>query len=447
MTCRRLPALLVGLLPLAAFASWQTTLVDGATENTGTTVALDAAGTAHVAYYSSAGLKYARRDSSGWSVTVLDAWTGPHNRGPSLALDSLDRPCIAYYRGTPWLARWTGSDWQHEEIDPDSSGDYISLVFDSLGYPQVAYNKRIGLFDSQLKYARRDGTGWHPELVDGTASGYDCVLRFGSAGLPVVVDCESWSSGALFSRARTDSGWTRTTLLSADASQSFLALGPAGELRVSYYWTGGEDYDLRFAWLDGDSWRFELVDHGQQPYKRGWDNCIAVDRQGTCHVSYHCHNECELRYAWGRPGNWSVEVVDTVGLWNLTSSVALDSGGRAWIAYCDEDEGDALYVAVRDDPVGVEQTPEYGARPFGQVPSDGSIANCPTICHGVLRIASRLTADGRQPGLLDASGRKVMNLQPGANDVSHLAPGVYFLRPASGLERPASGVRKVVITR
>ncbi|MFO7675597.1 MAG: T9SS type A sorting domain-containing protein [bacterium] len=30
--------------------------------------------------------------------------------------------------------------------------------------------------------------------------------------------------------------------------------------------------------------------------------------------------------------------------------------------------------------------------------------------------------------LLDASGRKVMELQPGDNDVRHLAPGVYFVR-------------------
>jgi hypothetical protein len=49
--------------------------------------------------------------------------------------------------------------------------------------------------------------------------------------------------------------------------------------------------------------------------------------------------------------------------------------------------------------------------------------------------------------LLDASGRKVMDLRPGPNDVSRLAPGVYFVRQASGVEREASGVNKVVVTR
>ena len=45
------------------------------------------------------------------------------------------------------------------------------------------------------------------------------------------------------------------------------------------------------------------------------------------------------------------------------------------------------------------------------------------------------------------SGRKVMVLLPGANDVRHLAPGVYFVREASGVKREASSVRKVVVTR
>jgi YVTN family beta-propeller protein len=46
--------------------------------------------------------------------------------------------------------------------------------------------------------------------------------------------------------------------------------------------------------------------------------------------------------------------------------------------------------------------------------------------------------------LLDVSGRRVMDLKPGANDVRALAPGVYFVREA---QAQAHAVRKVVITR
>jgi len=73
----------------------------------------------------------------------------------------------------------------------------------------------------------------------------------------------------------------------------------------------------------------------------------------------------------------------------------------------------------------------------------------PTVVRGVL-----FFGDGRRGQsttgqslvfLLDAAGRKVMQLAPGANDVRSLAPGVYFLRPASGGERSPGRVTKVVL--
>ncbi len=52
------------------------------------------------------------------------------------------------------------------------------------------------------------------------------------------------------------------------------------------------------------------------------------------------------------------------------------------------------------------------------------------------------TAGGAE--LLDVSGRRVMDLKPGANDVRALVPGVYFVREA---QAQAQAVRKVIITR
>jgi hypothetical protein len=65
-----------------------------------------------------------------------------------------------------------------------------------------------------------------------------------------------------------------------------------------------------------------------------------------------------------------------------------------------------------------------------------------TIVRGLLHMPVR-------PGpsrLLDATGRKVLDLLPGANDVRALAPGVYFMRAAQA-QAQAQAVRKVVITR
>jgi hypothetical protein len=60
--------------------------------------------------------------------------------------------------------------------------------------------------------------------------------------------------------------------------------------------------------------------------------------------------------------------------------------------------------------------------------------------------------------LLDITGRSVMELQSGTNDVSKLAPGVYFIispSPSSsppegerdGVRRRSASVTKVVLTR
>jgi len=98
--------------------------------------------------------------------------------------------------------------------------------------------------------------------------------------------------------------------------------------------------------------------------------------------------------------------------------------------------GDLLARLVVDGRLGVG---EAGA-PNVNRPVPGA-----TIVRGEVWIEDRVPETGYRAELLDISGRKVMALVPGANDVRHLAPGVYFVRQASGVERDASSVRKVVI--
>jgi hypothetical protein len=59
----------------------------------------------------------------------------------------------------------------------------------------------------------------------------------------------------------------------------------------------------------------------------------------------------------------------------------------------------------------------------------------------------RPSCGGTVPILLDISGRRVMDLQPGENDIRYLAPGIYFVRSAERGTRSAVSVRKVLIQR
>jgi len=68
-----------------------------------------------------------------------------------------------------------------------------------------------------------------------------------------------------------------------------------------------------------------------------------------------------------------------------------------------------------------------------------------SIVRGVLvlcAVGSRQSI-GYRAELLDAAGRRVMDLGPGANDVHALAPGVYFVREA---QAQAQAIQKVVLT-
>jgi len=92
---------------------------------------------------------------------------------------------------------------------------------------------------------------------------------------------------------------------------------------------------------------------------------------------------------------------------------------------------------VTDPLVAVEETmnDERGTRNVG-----------PTIVRGSLVLSRELSAGSRQPVvLLDATGRKVMELKPGPNDVRRVPAGVYFVRTETADKRPNARTAKVVI--
>ncbi|MBM3332909.1 YncE family protein [candidate division WOR-3 bacterium] len=86
---------------------------------------------------------------------------------------------------------------------------------------------------------------------------------------------------------------------------------------------------------------------------------------------------------------------------------------------------------IRDTPLAVEEQRAVATEP-----------SPPTVVRRSVPLRSATTGD-----ICDVSGRRLKVLNPGANNIGHLAPGVYFVReelPASS-HKPA--VRKVVLTK
>ena len=140
-----------------------------------------------------------------------------------------------------------------------------------------------------------------------------------------------------------------------------------------------------------------------------------------------------------QPG-WSQAAFDPTGLSVLKASLPPDSvffgltcGGNVseGIAYgCAAPESLRPYLRVDYLPPGVEDSPQLGV---------SSHKPLPTIIRGVLYLPRDMTEIRSvipdrvpRPVLLDATGRMVLDLHPGANNVSRLAPGVYFYRLVAG---------------
>jgi hypothetical protein len=68
-----------------------------------------------------------------------------------------------------------------------------------------------------------------------------------------------------------------------------------------------------------------------------------------------------------------------------------------------------------------------------------------TIVRGMLNLQTAIYKRQSEMVLMDAAGRKVLDLQYGPNDVSRLAPGVYFVQAQA--QTQARVIRKVVVTR
>jgi len=282
---------------------------------------LDSTDRPHIAYQDIAhsDLRYARYDGSAWITTTVDSvdavgWFA------SLALDTADHPHISYFDGSNWNLKYAynnGSGWQIDIVDTLAfPGWYTSIAVDQDNQPHIAYHDRA---QGSLKYARREGIGWHVEVVDASNhAGFFASLALDSAGRPHISYCTNY-----YPRALCD--------------------------------------DLRYASYDGTAWLTTTVDSA------GWtggNTSLALDAQDRPHIAY-CHYDyaidwsyCdELRYAYLDGQSWQIETVDTMETSDHTISLELDAAGQPHISYSDLGAAELRYATVC--------TPVMGAAVYG----------------------------------------------------------------------------------
>lgn len=205
------------------------------------TLALDSTQRPHVAYYAIGTLHYARRGEEGWSVEVVDAG-GDKGRFASLAVDSRDRPHVAYQDVGGGVLRYAvdvGDRWHLEAVDyeGDTGWDVALSVWGDT--PHIAYYERT---EADLRYAVRTVQGWATQTVDADGVvGWFASLALNSAGRPHI-SYYNWSGGTV-KYARAAFGAVVRTLApdevtptAAKVRGEVLSLGDLATVNVTFEW-------------------------------------------------------------------------------------------------------------------------------------------------------------------------------------------------------------------
>jgi hypothetical protein len=123
--------------------------------------------------------------------------------------------------------------------------------------------------------------------------------------------------------------------------------------------------------------------------------------------------------------SWSIPelVTDDTTADSQEPDIAADSAGHAFVVWQDWRSGNGWILFATNNPAAIAEQPQQ--QPIGEQ----ALA---TIIHNVLYLPKATSPKPQAASLLDISGRQVVALKPGANDVSRLSPGVYFVEVRTG---------------
>lgn len=326
------------------------------------TLALDAAGQAHIAYYDQihGRLKYAEQTMQGWVIEVVaeadrdnDPTLPYYGNGgtPSIALDADQQTFITFYdydlQALKFASRHNGQ-WQVEIVD-DSPGAGVesSLVMDVQGQPRVAYYVEGA---EQLKYAMRVADEWQTSLVEADVPGGKYPsLALDSADNSHIAYLDADNSALKYAVwNETQQGFAISTLRNLEKTGEFasLALDSQDQAHLVYFskMDGAEAFYLH---QEAGEWREEHITAGERDLV-GLFVTIALDDEDRPCFAYRHASDSVLKVAFrSADGQFNPQVVFTSTRLGEMTSLAVDSQDRVHIVY-ENDSQDELRYALWD---------------------------------------------------------------------------------------------------
>jgi len=177
----------------------------------------------------------------------------------------------------------------------------------------------------------------------------------------------------------------------------------------------------------------------------------------NCRLVGHC-NTPDYAYDVAVAGSYAYVADGVAGLRVIDVSDPANPQERGYCHTADYALGVAVagnYAYVADEAAGLQIIQFYGGGVQETMNYErGAMNEAATVVRGILLLPSSVISP--HSSLLSVGGRKVMDLRPGANDMSRLAPGIYFCRQTAGfvssgqpstVVREPSTVTKIVVTR
>ncbi len=274
---------------------WEIAIVDAhGGFSGGTSLALDATQRPHISYFNgrAGSVMYAVWNGSAWNHTPVDrgSFLGPN----SLAVDSSGIVHLAYafFNARLQYATWDGVNWTIERVDTRSLAvNYLSLALDSEDRPHIAYYG-----NASLNYASRSGQAWTLETVDASGNtGLYASLAFDSRDVAHIAYRDLVTQELRYAR-QANGSWLLESVDSAGDPGWFASTTVDEEnvVHIAYYERLGSE--LRHARRQPDAWFVESVDSDGVV---GWHASVAVDASGDPHITYYDWTRGSLRYARG----------------------------------------------------------------------------------------------------------------------------------------------------
>jgi hypothetical protein len=402
-----------------------------------------------------------KTDASGDTIWTRTYGGASHDGGYSVAQTADGGYVIAGYtksfgagREDVWLIKTDASGdtiWTRTVGGTDrDEGWSVAQTADS-GYIIAGRTKSCGAGDYDVWLVKTDAFGntiW-TRTFGGT--GYDrgySVLQTTDGGYITTGYTESFGAGSknaylVKTDASGDTMWTRAFGgTSGGCGYSVAQTADGGYVITGYTWSFGGSYDVWLIKTDASGDTIWTRTYGGAENDNGYSVVQILDG-GYVIAGWTCS------FGAGNNDVWLIKT-DASGdtMWTRTH------GG----ARCDY--GRSVTQTVDGGYVIVGHTSSYRASYYSdfwliKTDADGRVAIAEpqppvahkpvgaTIARAVLHVPETEMTNAQYPmTLLDVAGRRVMDLQPGENDVRHLSPGVYFVQG-----EPAARPTKVIIQR